>query len=91
MIATQRKELGITVCNIPSYSTNAVAQLVFAFILQITNKINLHSQAVLTVNGAPVLIFAFGKPLSELAGKTIGIIGFGAIGQKVAKLQKLLI
>ena len=55
------KELGITVCNIPSYSTNAVAQLVFAFILQITNKINLHSQAVFNGDGAPVLIFAFGK------------------------------
>lgn len=55
------KEFGITVCNIPSYSTNAVAQLVFAFILQITNKINLHRRLFLMVNGAPVLIFAFGK------------------------------
>lgn len=40
------RERGITVSNIPAYSTNAVAQLVFAFILQITNKITLHSDAV---------------------------------------------
>ena len=74
------KELGITVCNIPSYSTNAVAQLVFAFILQITNKINLHSQAVFNGEWCSCPDFCFWKaPLSELAGKTIGIIGFGAI------------
>ena len=51
------KELGITVCNIPSYSTNAVAQLVFA--LQI--KLIFIQKLFLMVNGAPVLIFAFGK------------------------------
>ena len=55
------KELGITVCNIPSYSTNAVAQLVFAFILQIKIKIIFIQKLFLMVNGAPVLIFAFGK------------------------------
>lgn len=83
------KELGITVCNIPSYSTNAVAQLVFAFILQITNKINLHSQAVFNGEWCSCPDFCFWKaPLSELAGKTIGIIGFGAIGQKVAKIAE---
>lgn len=83
------KELGITVCNIPSYSTNAVAQLVFAFILQITNKVNLHSNAVFDGEWCSCPDFCFWKaPLSELAGKTIGIIGFGAIGQKVAKIAE---
>ena len=83
------KELGITVCNIPSYSTNAVAQLVFAFILQITNEVTLHSEAVKNGEWCSCPDFCFWKkPLTELAGKTIGIIGFGAIGQKVAKLAE---
>lgn len=83
------RELGITVCNIPSYSTNAVAQLVFAFILQITNEVTLHSNAVKNGEWCACPDFCFWKkPLTELAGKTIGIIGFGAIGQKVAKLAE---
>lgn len=80
-------QLGITVCNIPSYSTNAVAQLVFAFILQITNEVTLHSDAVKSGKWCKCPDFCFWeKPLTELAGKTIGIIGFGAIGQRVARL-----
>lgn len=83
------RALGITVCNIPSYSTNAVAQLVFAFILQITNEVTLHSNAVKNGEWCTCPDFCFWKkPLTELAGKTIGIIGFGAIGQKVAKLAE---
>lgn len=83
------RELGITVCNIPSYSTNAVAQLVFAFILQITNEVTLHSNAVKNGEWCTCPDFCFWKkPLTELVGKTIGIIGFGAIGQKVAKLAE---
>lgn len=83
------RALGITVCNIPSYSTNAVAQLVFAFILQITNEVTLHSNAVKNGEWCTCPDFCFWKkPLTELASKTIGIIGFGAIGQKVAKLAE---
>ena len=83
------KELGITVCNIPSYSTNAVAQLVFAFILQITNKVSLHSRAVFDGEWCSCPDFCFWKaPLTELAGKKIGIIGFGAIGRKVAEIAE---
>jgi glycerate dehydrogenase len=83
------RQLGITVCNIPSYSTNAVAQLVFAFILQITNEVTLHSNAVKNGEWCTCPDFCFWKkPLTELAGKKIGIIGFGAIGQKVAKLAE---
>ncbi len=80
-------ELGITVCNIPEYSTNAVAQQVFAFILQFTNKINLHSESVHNGDWVKCPDFCYWKsPLSELNGKVLGIIGFGSIGQKVAEI-----
>lgn len=81
------KELGILVSNIPSYSTNAVAQLVFAFILQASNQVTIHSDAVKNGEWCECPDFCFWKtPLMELDGKTIGIIGFGAIGQKVAEI-----
>lgn len=83
------KQLGITVCNIPSYSTNAVAQLVFSFILQITNEVTIHSDAVKSGEWCACPDFCFWKkPLTELAEKTIGIIGFGAIGRKVAAIAE---
>lgn len=81
------RQLGITVCNIPAYSTNAVAQLVFAFILQITNEVTLHSEAVKHGEWCDCPDFCFWKkPLTELDGKTIGIVGFGSIGQRVATI-----
>lgn len=83
------RELGITVCNIPAYSTNAVAQLVFAFILQITNEVTLHSNAVMEGEWCTCPDFCFWKkPLTELDGKTIGIIGFGSIGHRVATIAE---
>lgn len=81
------RQLGITVCNIPTYSTNAVAQLVFAFILQITNEVTLHSEAVKNGEWCSCPDFCFWKkPLTELDGKTMGIVGFGSIGRKVAEI-----
>ena len=81
------KEKGIPVCNIPSYSTNAVAQLVFALILEHTNAVALHSQSVHSGEWSACKDFCYWKtPLSELDGKTIGIIGFGKIGKAVAKI-----
>lgn len=83
------KELGITVCNIPSYSTNAVAQLVFAFILEITNQVSVHSESVKDGDWCRCPDFCYWKtPLTELMGKTIGIIGFGSIGRKVAEIAE---
>lgn len=83
------RKLGITVCNIPAYSTNAVAQLVFAFILQITNEVTLHSDAVKNGDWCDCPDFCFWKkPLTELDGKTIGIVGFGSIGQRVALIAE---
>lgn len=83
------RKLGITVCNIPAYSTKAVAQLVFAFILQVTNEVALHSDAVKNGEWCTCPDFCFWKtPLTELDSKIIGIIGFGSIGRRVAKLAE---
>ncbi|MDD6727835.1 MAG: D-2-hydroxyacid dehydrogenase [Eubacteriales bacterium] len=83
------KELGIVVSNIPSYSTNAVAQLVFAFILQITNQVSVHSESVKNGDWCKCPDFCYWvTPLTELSGKTIGIIGFGSIGRKVAEIAE---
>lgn len=81
------KELGITVCNVPTYSTAAVAQLTFALILETYNQVGVHSQAVHSGEWDSCVDFCFWKtPLIELAEKTIGIIGFGKIGNEVAKI-----
>lgn len=81
------RELGITVSNVPTYSTSAVAQLTFALILEIYNRVALHNAAVHSGEWAACKDFCFQKaPLVELSGKTIGIIGFGKIGQEVAKI-----
>ncbi len=81
---------GVTVCNIPAYSTNAVAQLVFSFIFQFTNKVNLHSESVFYGDWCRCPDFCYWKsPLAELDGKTIGIIGFGSIGHRVAEIAEI--
>lgn len=82
-------EKGICVCNIPTYSTNAVAQEVFAFILHFANQTDLHSDSVHAGDWCACPDFCYWKaPLFELDGKTIGIIGFGSIGQKVARIAE---
>lgn len=81
------REKGIPLCNIPAYSTNAVAQLVFSFIMAFTNSVTLHSDAVHDGEWAACPDFCFWKtPLAELQGKTLGVVGFGKIGQKVADI-----
>lgn len=81
------KRHGVTVCNVPTYSTSAVAQLTFALILEIYNQVGLHSTAVHSGEWTQSADFSFAKsPLIELAGKTIGIIGYGKIGSEVAKI-----
>ncbi len=77
----------IPVCNIPSYSTGAVAQLTFAFILEHCSRVALHSQAVMDGEWSACKDFCFQKaPLTELEGKTLGIIGYGKIGKTVARI-----
>lgn len=83
------RENGITVCNAGSYSTEAVAQHTFAFILNYYNKIAAYTDFVKDGGWKTSETFSpFVYPLSELAGKTIGIVGFGKIGQEVAKIAK---
>ena len=83
------KEKDIPVCNIPSYSTSAVAQLVFALILEITNSVGIHSESVHSGEWAASKDFCYRKtPLTELCGKTLGIIGFGKIGKAVATIAQ---
>ena len=78
---------GITVCNVPNYSTAAVAQHTFGLILALASGVHFH--AVDVRNGqwskAPYYCFWNQTPI-ELAGKTLGIVGFGNIGQAVGRL-----
>ena len=83
------KEIGVPVSNIPSYSTNAVAQLTFSLILEITNAVGIHSESVRNGDWANCPDFCYWKtPLTELCGKTLGIVGFGQIGQAVADIAE---
>ncbi|MGE5458506.1 MAG: D-2-hydroxyacid dehydrogenase [Methanococcaceae archaeon] len=81
------RELGITVTNIPAYSTNSVAQMTFALILELCLHVQKHSDSVMAGKWADSLDFTYRDyPLIELFSKTIGIIGFGNTGRKVADI-----
>lgn len=81
------KQNGVTVCNVPTYSTAAVAQLTFALILEIYNQVGIHNAAVHDGEWTNCRDFCFQKtPLIELNNKTIGLIGYGKIGSEVAKI-----
>lgn len=83
------KEKGIPVCNVPSYGTAAVAQFTLALMLEICHQIGHHNQAVHNGKWCASTNFCFwDTPQMELGGKTLGIIGFGRIGQAVAKLAE---
>lgn len=83
------KEMGITVTNIPSYSTNAVAQFTMGLLLEMCHNIGKHNALVQKGKWINSPDFCFTETqLIELAGKTIGIIGFGSIGKATAKLAE---
>ena len=85
--AAYARTKGIPVCNIPAYSTGGVAQLTFALILEFTNRVALHNDAVKHGEWAQNGNFCFWKSdLRELAGKTLGVIGYGRIGHAVSKI-----
>lgn len=85
------KEKGITVCNIPSYGTDAVGQFAIGLLLEICHHIGHHSQAVLEGKWTSNPDWCFWDyPLIELAGKTMGIIGYGRIGQCTGRIAQAL-
>ncbi|WP_430971982.1 D-2-hydroxyacid dehydrogenase [Sunxiuqinia rutila] len=82
---------GIVVTNIPAYSTESVAQMVFAHLFHIANQVHLHAQAVSQGDWVNSKNFSFCvSPQVELSGKTLGIVGFGQIGRKVAAIGAAL-
>ena len=85
------KEKGIPVCNVPTYGTASVSQFSIALLLEICHHIGHHSDAVHAGRWASCPDWCFWDyPLIELEHKTIGIIGFGRIGQSTGRIAKAL-
>ena len=85
------RELGVAVCNIPAYSTEAVAQMTTALLLELTNHVALHNESVHRGDWAACPDFCYWlKPLTELRGRTLGIIGYGKIGQAFGRIAEAL-
>lgn len=86
---TAARERGITVTNIAAYSTDSVAQMTFAHLLNITNRVGHYGKQVKNLRWSANKDFCYwDTKLMELAGKTMGIIGFGRIGMRVAEIAR---
>ncbi len=80
-------ERGITVCNVPAYSTEGVAQMVFAHLLTVTNRVEHYADENRRGRWSRNTDFCYwDMPLPELAGKTFGVVGLGNIGMRVAQI-----
>jgi Lactate dehydrogenase and related dehydrogenases len=85
------KELGIAVTNIPTYGTEAVSQMAIALLLEICHHVGEHSQSVRCGAWSNNIDWCYWNyPLIELAGKTMGIIGYGRIGQGTGRIAQAL-
>ncbi len=85
------KELGIPVCNVPTYGTFAVAQFTIAMLLEICSRVAEHDRTVHAGKWQNSPQWSYWEcPLMELADKTLGIIGFGRIGQQVARIASAM-
>lgn len=83
------KQQGITVCNVPAYGTASVAQHTFALLLELTNQTGLHASSVAAGEWVQSKDFSYTKsPITELAGKTIGLVGLGNIAQQTARIAQ---
>lgn len=80
---------GVTVTNVPAYSTSSVAQMVFALLLELTQHVGLHHHLARWGHWTEAPDFCFwDRPLIELDGLTIGIVGYGQIGRRVANIAR---
>ena len=85
------KELGISVTNVPTYGTASVAQFAFALLLELCHHVQLHSDAVRGGEWSNNIDWCFWKtPLVELAGRTMGIVGFGRIGRQTGQIANAM-
>ncbi|MCC8117135.1 MAG: D-2-hydroxyacid dehydrogenase [Bacteroidales bacterium] len=85
LVAARRN--GVTVCNVPAYSTHSVVQNIWGHLLNIVNSTALHSESVRNGDWSQCQDFSYRlTPIIELAGLTMGIYGLGSIGAEVAKI-----
>jgi glycerate dehydrogenase len=83
------KEIGVTVCNVPGYATQSVAQFTLALILELATRAGRYASAVRTDAWQQSSVFTFlNFPSVELKGKKLGIIGYGNIGRAVAEMAR---
>ena len=88
---TAARKRGIPVCNVPDYGTSAVAQFTFSLLLELCNRVGHHDHVVHQGAWTASPHFCFwDTPQMELAGKTLGIIGFGRIGRAVGRIAKAM-
>ncbi|SEO76920.1 D-2-hydroxyacid dehydrogenase [Niastella yeongjuensis] len=89
VVAAAKK--GIVVSNVPAYGTASVAQHTIALLLELTNQVGKHAASVAAGDWAKSADFSYTvAPLTELAGKTMGIVGWGNIGQQTARIAQAL-
>ena len=88
-VAARRR--GIVVTNIPAYSTESVVQMTFAHILNITNQVGHYAAGARGGHWTASPDFCYwDTPLTEMSGKTLGIVGLGHIGSRVARIARCL-
>ena len=87
--AAAARERGIPVCNVPAYGTRSVAQMTFALLLELTQRVGHHAQTVRDGRWSASPDFCYSDfPLIELDGLVMGIVGMGRIGRAVAELSR---